>query len=121
MTRAALAGALALVACDNTVFHSQELGYEANWFGVQVFMHDHCFECHRAGQPPELPDAVEADLVEERFELVVPGDAEGSVLWQVVAPGEWEPGMPHKMPPGQPLPPPVTEHVYEWIEKGAPL
>ncbi len=121
MARALIVGALALVGCDNTIFHSQELGYEATWLGVQIFMHDHCFECHRAGQAPELPDAIEEDLLEERFEYVVPGDPEASVLWQILEPVEWEPGMPHQMPPGAPLPLPVIEHVYEWIEEGAPL
>lgn len=118
----ALIAAVLLAGCDDTVFKSQEVGYEPDWLGVQIFMVDHCTQCHPSIAEPEWPEALEEDILSGEHDYVTPGSPEDSMIWRVISPAEQVPGDPPKMPQGTgPLPLPLTEHVREWIEMGAPL
>ena len=118
---AVLLGAAALSGCDDTVFQNDVVSYEADWLGVQMFLVDHCVECHQsASSGIVLPDDLEEDLDLEAGTYIVPGDPAASMLWRVVS-GEVQPGDPLVMPIGTgPLPTYQIEHLEAWILAGAP-
>jgi hypothetical protein len=115
------------VACDDTVFEpppdlGSDDGYEATWVGVQQFADDHCSRCHPSIALPALPEALEDDLLAGDEVYVVPGSPEDSLFWRVISVDDRLAGDPPPMPSGNgPLPPELTEHVYDWILDGAPL
>lgn len=113
-----------LVACDDTVF---EPGTEsttpdtADWCGVERVLTNQCATCHSAASPSGGLD-LETDpygaIVDVEAPgggvLVVPGDADSSVLYQRMA--GLSGGI---MPPGGALDDGVVENVAAWITDGA--
>lgn len=108
-----------LVACDDNIWTGGGGGYDPDWFGVQVFMVDYCVQCHPTFEEPDWPEDLEQDVRDGTGFYVVAGDPEASLLWRVVS-GDVDEGE-VIMPPGGPLPPVKTQHIYDWIEAGAPL
>ncbi|GAB4564598.1 MAG: hypothetical protein Tsb0020_14930 [Haliangiales bacterium] len=92
--------------------------YEPTWDGVALLFEHRCENCH-GYQPGAGGVALPMDVMDLMDELdaddgalVVPGDPENSLLWQVLASG--------RMPAGdRPLPMAQIEHVRMWIEDGA--
>lgn len=122
MTRVlAMLSLLVLGGCDDTVFATRGLGYEPTWLGMQVFMNDHCVECHPSVTDPDWPEDLEADVLDGTELYVVPGIPEESLLWRIVSEEARREGDPPLMPLGRRLTPPEVEHVRVWIEDGAPL
>ena len=70
-----------LVGCggedgDSAVGPSDSLAYRADWGGVVAFVDDHCSGCHAEGQSASFlpwPEALEADIRDEKFVYVTPG------------------------------------------------
>ena len=122
-TRAAALLLLLSAACDDHVFPTGSVegdpdAYTADWDGVQAFFQDSCTEGCHATLPPVLPDAIEADILGGTEAYVVPGDAEASLLWQVLD----HTGNGTPMPIGQPrLDDDFILHVRDWIDSGAEL
>lgn len=111
---------LFLGGCDDTLFNDVSCAaveYEATWEDVALFIEAECQVCHTEAGLAEfsLEEAIEDDLADGADYLVIPGDSEGSLLWQVLA-HEGEVVMP---PSGGPLPLCVYEHVGDWIDAGA--
>lgn len=81
-----------------------------------------CLSCHEpGGRAEDVPLATYEDLFTGGFEvLVVPGEPESSLFYQVMLPGARRP-----MPPPRSAIPPVElerlEAIRQWIEMGAPL
>lgn len=82
-----------------------------------------CLSCHKVGgRAEEVPLSTYEDLLNPRTgdPLVVPGDLENSIFYQVLLP---EAGR-NRMPPPRSNLPPVSDEkiavVREWILKGAP-
>ncbi len=129
-----LLGLLAAAACDDHLYPAQggDGECEPTWSGVQVFLGDNCLTCHGGPDAPSgagivLPDAITADLNDLSTpllpqyggELVVPGSADTSVLWQAVShSGTAEVVV---MPIGSVDPVPGYECVETWINDGALL
>ena len=97
--------------------------FTSDWDGVQDFIDEYCYGCHIAGEFGgfdfyERLDAEASGSVSGE-PLVVPGDAEASLMWRVMQPDS--PGL-TLMPYGAfgPLAPEVNGHVRAWIEAGAP-
>jgi hypothetical protein len=95
--------------------------YDPTWDGMLAFMDDNCARCH-ADPPatstvPKLPEALEADLRDGTGHYVVPGDLDGSWMWQLVSGG----ADPFVMPQDGLLPAESVAHVEQWILAGAPL
>ncbi len=98
--------------------------YEPNWNGVGEFLDKECLTCHGEGGVGGivLETVIREDLSDEDDSnnvLVIPGDADNSLLWQAIA---WE-GDASPMPAGAitPLPGCKIDHVKEWIDSGASL
>ena len=118
----ALLFALFFAACDDHVFPTSTVeadpdAYTADWDGVQVFFAENCTEGCHANIAPLLPGDIEEDLFNGGGEYIVAGDADASLLWQVI---DHTGGIP--MPIGQSrLDDALILHVRDWIDAGAEL
>jgi hypothetical protein len=87
---------------------------------IRPVLVEECFECHsrdtRARGGLVLDDAGSLLDGGERGAAILPGDGEGSLLWQVVAHRHEELEMPRNKPR---LPDAVVEDLRRWIEAGA--
>ena len=88
--------------------------YEATWAGVQQMFNDSCDRCHPAVQGIDLHTAIPEDIANGTGTYVVAGDADSSLLWELI-------GTPtlNFMPQDGALPAESVEHVKEWINNGA--
>ena len=96
--------------------------YTSDWDGVDAMLQDHCVSCHAADGISSFlvfPDRLALDLVTESAELVVPGDAASSPLWQVISGEIPEGSFLSPMPPSGLLDPSDRDHIREWIDAGA--
>jgi hypothetical protein len=89
----------------------------------QNIIRTQCVSCHKVGgRAEEVPLSSYEDLLNPRNgdPLIVPGDLENSIFYQVLLP---EAGR-NRMPPPRSGQPPVSDDkiaiVREWILKGAP-
>ena len=94
---------------------AQNTAVSPTWAGVQTLFSSHCDTCHDGSNQFELRTAIEEDLEQETGLLVVPGDPEGSVLWDAVAGTT----LSRMMPPSGRLSEVEVQHVSGWIEAGA--
>ncbi|MEM9282354.1 MAG: PSD1 and planctomycete cytochrome C domain-containing protein [Verrucomicrobiota bacterium] len=87
---------------------------------IRPALEKYCYECHSREENTSRAGL----LVDTREDLllggdsgpaVVPGDLEGSVLWEAI---NWQHGL--EMPEDEPMPDPVIAHFEEWILMGAP-
>ena len=88
--------------------------YTPDWDGFVALAADACSGCHGPEGSAEtlpLPLAIQVDIDAGNELYVVPGDAEASLLWQVLADGG--------MPLGAAMDPVVIDPVRRWIDGGA--
>lgn len=91
--------------------------YPATWDGVQQLFTDQCSRCHPVTNGIDLVPLIEEDLAGGHY-YVVPGSADESYLWKVVA-GQTAYNMPP--PPEEVLPLPTVVAIRDWIDAGALL
>ncbi len=111
-----------IFACGPQVADSGDSGipsdsFSPDWVGVKALFSDHCDTCHDGSTQFNLRAAIEEDLEQDTRLLVVPGDPEGSVLWDAVAGTT----LTRMMPPSGRLPEADVKHVHTWIDSGAHL
>lgn len=100
-----------------------EWRYEATFAGIERFDVDYCRGCHHEGStvvPWGVSELLRTQLVDGDLSmgaLVVPGDAEASLLWRSLVGEPGVVGMPLNVP--EPMPLEWTGHVRAWIEAGA--
>ena len=128
--RRAILVLVALSGCDDHLLGPTNLDtdepvtYDATWLGVQQLFVDHCVRCHAPdGSNFDLVSTIEQELsttagTSTQELLVVPGDAEASVLWQAVSGTGGALPMPIDTVL---LPDEVVEPIRQWIEDGAEL
>ncbi len=115
-------GLLMLWACG-----SQPVGWEDSgsigvemqptWAGVQALFSVHCDICHDGSNQFELRAAIKEDLEQATELLVIPGDLQGSVLWDALAGTT----LTRMMPPSGRLQGDEVQHVADWILAGAEM
>jgi len=117
---------LSASACDDTLFgppFKEGAGapnYGDDWAGVEDMFDDHCAGCHPSLNAFTLT-ALEADVRDGVQEYVVPGDAEASQLWRIVA-NQGAEGDAPTMPLGsQGLSVADSAGFRAWIDNGAAL
>jgi hypothetical protein len=113
-------GAALAAGCDDTVFEPQRAVYPSDWFGVQAFLFEHCYECHPEVEPAlDVPSDILNDVCSGDEDYIVPGDPSASMLWRVIS-GELTDDDPPQMPFGlAPLPAEDIEFLRQWIADGA--
>jgi hypothetical protein len=103
--------AVAMLLCVHTMVPAQEVDFDK---AVAPIFISHCLECHGAG---ELKGGLNLSQVEsamkggENGQVFVPGDAEGSLIWQRV--------MANEMPPKHPLKDKHKAVLKQWLAGGA--
>ena len=116
---------LLALGCDDTEFPTSEGGtFTGDDYATVVEVFDGwCVECHRSDGPIANLD-LETDPCEALVNVVssrtvpyvVPGDHEGSVLWNRIASTGTYGGV---MPPAGPMPQANIDSVAAWIDAGA--
>lgn len=115
VSRLSLLLVLSIAACDDTEFpaHSVEVtgdGYDA----VLEVVDGNCISCHTGDSAPmglNLADDLCAEILDDR--MVVPGDAEGSVLYQRITSAA------APMPQGGLMDQGNIDIIGDWINDGA--
>ena len=90
---------------------------QPTWAGVQALFSVHCDTCHDGSNQFELRAAIEDDLEQATELLVIPGDLEGSMLWDALAGTT----LTRMMPPSGRLAGDEVQHVADWILTGAEM
>ena len=99
-----------------------DLRFEPDWAGVQDFIDEYCYGCHQAGEFGgfDFYERLDSEAAGQGSgaPLVVPGDADASLMWRAMQPDDPEVLL---MPYGAfgPLNAEVNGHVRIWIENGA--
>lgn len=110
---------LVLGACDDHLFPSVAVeagACEPTWSGMEAIFVAHCDSCHPAVSSPDLHADISAEAAAGGGAYLLPGDPEGSLLYQV-----FEGVDAILMPFGatEPLPEETRACVYDWIANGA--
>ncbi len=105
-----LAGSVGFLGlwCGNA---AESVSFEAQ---VAPILVNRCLECHSGSDPEgglDLSQRTSALAGGSEGPVILPGDPEGSRLWQLIATDE--------MPPEHPLPEAERERVRTWIAEGA--
>lgn len=115
-------GILMLWACGTQPTGREDSGsmsveMQPTWVGVQALFEVHCDTCHDGSNQFELRAAIEDDLEQATALWVIPGDLEGSVLWDALAGTT----LTRMMPPSGRLSGGQVQHVADWILAGAEM
>lgn len=119
----------AVSGCDNTVFPGEGGSSgggdarSADADGVMAYLDEKCGSCHaEGGQWPNFPSDLEADINDGVGDVVVPGDPDASLLWQVLAaPGDGSGASPMPFGRTSDINELDVQHIRLWIYDGATL